>query len=108
MYKINKKKLDKYVFVKHFISGIKLIGVDIPILNSKNINLNYCKFEIDNNNIIFCFNNKKRILLLNKKEIYLIKNFLKKKCYFLIPIKFLKINSFFKLKICILKRDERC
>ncbi|WGS66742.1 SsrA-binding protein [Candidatus Carsonella ruddii] len=104
MYKLKKKYLDKYLFVKNFISGIKLEGKDIKFFLENKINLKFCIIKLDNNNIIFIFNNKKRFLLLKKKEINFILNFLNYKKYNCIPIKILKINSFFKIKISIVKK----
>ncbi|WMC20533.1 MAG: hypothetical protein PNH44_00430 [Candidatus Carsonella ruddii] len=104
MYKLKKKYLDKYLFIKSFISGIKLEGKDIIFFLKNKINLKFCIIKSDNNNIIFVFNNIKRILLLKKKEINLILIFLNYKKYNCIPIKILKINSFFKIKISIVKK----
>ncbi|XZR52663.1 MAG: SsrA-binding protein [Candidatus Carsonella ruddii] len=104
MYKLKKKYLDKYLFVKNFISGIKLEGNDIIFFLKNNINLKFCLIKLDNNNIIFIFNNRRRILLLRKKEINFIYNFLNYKKYMCIPIKIFKINSFFKIKISIVKK----
>ncbi|AFP84107.1 putative tmRNA-binding protein [Candidatus Carsonella ruddii HT isolate Thao2000] len=109
MYKLKKKYLEKYFFIKKFISGIKLEGNDIIFFLKNKLNLNFCSIKIDNNNLLFFFNNKKRILLLKKKEIKIILNFLKNKKYICLPTKILKLNSFFKIKISIVKkRDERC
>lgn len=103
MFKIDKKILDKYYFVKNFISGIKLTKIDIILIKNKNFYLKISFIKIDNNSIYLCFNKKKIILLLKKKEIFFIKNFLKKK-YFCIPTKIFKINSFYKIKISIVKK----
>lgn len=103
MYKINKKLSEKYYFVKNFISGIKLNKIDIFIIKKKKINFKISFIKIDNNNVFLYFNRRKFFLLLKKKEIFLIKNFINKK-YYCIPIKILKINSFFKIKISIVKK----
>ncbi|XZR53074.1 MAG: hypothetical protein ACM3Q5_00430 [Candidatus Carsonella ruddii] len=109
MYKLKKKCLDKYLFIKNFISGIKLEGKDIVFFLENKINLKFCLIKTDNNNIVFIFNNVKRFLLLKKKEINFILNFLNYKKYICIPTKILKINSFYKIKISIVKkRGERC
>ncbi|MGK2912717.1 MAG: hypothetical protein ACSLEI_00390 [Candidatus Carsonella ruddii] len=97
-----KKTLDKYCFVKSFISGLILKKKDLFLIKNKNnIKLSYIK--IDNNNIYLCFNKKKIYLLLNKKEFFLINFFLKKK-YFCLPIKIFKINSFFKVIFFLIKK----
>ncbi|MFI4913517.1 MAG: hypothetical protein ACH6QR_00760 [Candidatus Carsonella ruddii] len=99
-----KKKLDKYYFVKSFVSGLILKKKDLFLIKIKNnIKLSYIK--IDNNNIFLYFNKKKIYLLLNKKEFFLINFFLKKK-YFCLPIKIFKINSFFKIFFFLIKKRE--
>ncbi|MGK2931040.1 MAG: hypothetical protein ACSLEG_00350 [Candidatus Carsonella ruddii] len=99
-----KKILDKYYFVKSFISGLILKKKDlflIKVNNNNDLKLSYIK--IDNNNIYLYFNKKKIYLLLNKKEFFLINFFLKKK-YFCLPIKIFKINSFFKIIFFLVKK----
>ncbi|AFP83927.1 SsrA-binding protein [Candidatus Carsonella ruddii] len=109
MYKLKKKYLEKYFIIKNFISGIKLEGNDICFFLKNKLNLKFCFIKSDNNNLLLFFNNKKRILLLKKNEIKLILSFLNYKKYNCLPIKILKLNSFFKIKISIVKkRDERC
>ncbi|WP_433928105.1 hypothetical protein [Candidatus Carsonella ruddii] len=104
MYKISKIILDKYYFIKNFISGIKLYGDDVKFFNRQSINFNLFYVKIDKNSIFLCFNNKERILLLKKKEIFIILNFVKNKRYNCIPIMFCKINSFYKIKISLVKK----
>ncbi|XOD39057.1 MAG: hypothetical protein ACAF48_00435 [Candidatus Carsonella ruddii] len=106
MYKISNFFLDKYYFVKNFISGIKLNKEDIILIKNNKINFNLSFIKIDNNSIFFCFNKKKRFLLLKKKEIYFISNILKNKKYNCIPVIFLKIKSFYKIKISLVKKRE--
>ncbi|ALA96820.1 hypothetical protein [Candidatus Carsonella ruddii] len=110
MYRLSKVTLDKYYFIKSFISGIKLFSKDLIIIKNFKLKINSCKIKLDNNNIYFIFNNNSRILLLRKIEKIIIINFLKKKKYYCIPIKIVKINSFFKIKLSIVKKkgDERC
>ncbi|MFI4883919.1 MAG: hypothetical protein ACH6QK_00915 [Candidatus Carsonella ruddii] len=97
-----KKILDKYYFVKSFVSGLILTKKNLLLIKNKNnIKLSYIK--IDNNNIYIYFNKQKIYLLLNKKEFFLINFFLKKK-YFCLPIKIFKINSFFKFFFFLIKK----
>lgn len=107
MYKISKIFLDKYYFVKNFISGIKLNKKDINIIKFNKLNFNSSFIKIDNNNVCFCFNNNNRFLLLNKKEIFFILNILKNKNYKCIPIFLFKIKSFFKIKISLVKKKYK-
>ncbi|MDH3004283.1 MAG: SsrA-binding protein [Candidatus Shikimatogenerans sp. JK-2022] len=110
---INKKANYYYNLVKKYNAGMVLYGKEIKLIRSNKCNIlnAYCK--ILNNNIfllnfkIHNLNNRNIKLLLSKKEILKIYNYIINKNYIIIPTKlFYSLSGFAKIEIYLSRRKK--
>ncbi|MDO7983639.1 MAG: SsrA-binding protein SmpB [Pigeon pea little leaf phytoplasma] len=118
----NKKANYDYFLDKKYSAGIQLLGNEVKSIRLGQVHLDNSYVCLDNNELFVinmkitkysCSNdfdhidNRKKKLLLKKKEILQIKNKIKTHNFVLIPIKIFNQHNLFKLEIALARGKKK-
>lgn len=111
MFNVNNKKLVNFKIFKTLTCGIRLRGSDVSLIKSGGVGLDKSYISLKGNCVYISGYAKpheskclRSALLLNKDELFFIKNLLKDTSFVLIPNSLIKESNLFKLKISVCKK----
>jgi SsrA-binding protein len=118
----NKKAFYNYFLDKKYIAGLQLLGNEVKSIRLGKVNLDNAYVIIRRNevfvvnmivskytfsNMFFYEEKRDKKLLLNKSEIFQIKNKIQIKSFVIVPTKIYNIKNLLKLEICLAKGKKK-